>query len=282
MTLVKLFVAIYKNDIEETRAILNQEPLLINQVFKEPEKIGHAWTKELYELCDKDNKLDDPNYKEETSLLFAARFGRKEICKILIDEFNADVNSINTYGHNALMSAFSIETDDNFDTALMILENPSINLKHTTYGKHNALGQLLRNLQHFHSSKTFLSAQKAQELIDALLKKGFDLNEPQGKSGETAFLLACGAHSWIVVIYLISCGADYSVTNDYLHYDRNMYFYLSANQYFPPKAKEEVLGLLEKVIASVDNKYGTYKRPEHLYIDFDGEPMEFNHERFGN
>lgn len=280
MTLVNLFAAIYKNDIEQIKNILTNEPLLVNTVFKNPEKEPHAFTKELYQLCDESRQLDDPNYKEETALLFAARLGRKEVCELLINEFKADVNTTNTYGYNAFMSAIDNKTDVNFDTALMILDNPALNLQHTTYGKYDALGQLLRSLQHF-DPRGDLSAAKAQAVIDALLDKGFDLNKPQGKSGETAFLLACHAHSWIVVVYLIARGADYSVKNNYLHYERDMYLALSMNQYLPPKAKEEVLSLLENVITAVGSPYGEYKRPEHLYIDFDGEPMEFDTKRFG-
>lgn len=280
MNLVNLFASIYKNDLQQVKEILNADPCLTNKVFKNPENEAHAFTKELYKICNEDRVLDDPNYKKETALLFAARLGRKEVCKLLINDFKADVNAINTYGHNAFMSAIDKKTDANFDTALMILDNPNLNLRHTTYGKHDALGQLLRNLKHFNSSDG-LSAAKAQEVIDALLEKGFDLNKPQGKSGETAFLLACHAHSWIVVVYLIAKGADYSVKNNYLHYERDMYLALSMNQYLPPSAKEEVLKLLEGVITAMGNPYGEYKRPEHLYIGFDGEPMEFNAERFG-
>lgn len=280
MNLVNLFAAIYNNDIEQIKNILTENPSLTVKVFKNPEKERHTWTKELYQLCDEDNQIDDPQYKEETSLLFAARLGRKEVCELLINNFHADVNAINTYGHNAFMSAIDKKTDANFDTALMILDNPDLNLQHTTYGKHDALGQLLRNLQHF-DPRGDLSAAKAQAVIDALLDKGFDLNKPQGKSGETAFLLACHAHSWIVVVYLIARGANYSVKNNYLHYERDMYLALSTNQYLPPAAKEEVLNLLKNVITGVGNRFGEYKRPEHLYIDFDGEPMEFDVKRFG-
>lgn len=280
MTLVNLFAAIYNNDIEQIKNILTNEPSLVEAVFKNPEKEPHAFTTALYHLCNDDRQIDDPNYKKETALLFAARLGRKDVCELLINDFNADVNAINTYGHNAFMSAIDKKTDANFDTALMILDNPVLNLQHTTYGLHDALGQLLRNLQHF-DPRGDLSAAKAQAVIDALLDKGFDLNKPQGKSGETAFLLACHAHSWIVVVYLIARGADYSVKNNYLHYERDMYSALTTNQYFPPAVKEEVLNLLKNVIMGVENRFGEYKRPEHLYIDFDGEPMEFDTKRFG-
>jgi len=280
MTLVNLFASIYNNDLQQIKNILTANPCLIDEVFKNPENEAHAFTKALYELCNNDRIIDDPNYKEETALLFAARLGRKEVCELLINDFYADVNAINVYAHNAFMSAIHNQTDENFDTALMILNNPALNLNHTTYGKHDALGQLLRNLQHFNSADG-LSAAKAQAVIDALLDKGFDLNKPQGKSGETAFLLACHAHSWIIVVYLIAKGADYSVKNNYLHFERDMYLALSMNQYYPPNVKEEVLKLLEGVITTMGNPYGEYKRPEHLYIDFDGKPMEFNAERFG-
>lgn len=280
MTLVNLFASIYNNDLQQIKNILTANPCLIDEVFKNPENEAHAFTKALYELCNNDRIIDDPNYKEETALLFAARLGRKEVCELLINDFYADVNAINVYAHNAFMSAIHNQTDENFDTALMILNNPALNLNHTTYGKHDALGQLLRNLQHFNSADG-LSAAKAQAVIDALLDKGFDLNKPQGKSGETAFLLACHAHSWIIVVYLIAKGADYSVKNNYLHFERDMYLALSMNQYYPPNVKEQVLKLLEGVITAMGNPYGEYKRPEHIYIDFDGKPMEFNAERFG-
>lgn len=280
MTLVNLFAAIYKNDIEQIKNILTNEPSLVETVFKNPEKEPHAFTTKLYHLCNDDRQIDDPNYKAETALLFAARLGRKEVCELLVNDFKADVNATNTYGHNAFMSAIDRKTDANFDTALMILNNPTLNLHHTTYGLHDALGQLLRHLQHF-DPRGELSAVHAQAVIDALLDKGFDLNKPQGKSGETAFLLACHAHSWIVVVYLIARGADYSVKNNYLHYERDMYSALTTNQYLPPAAKEEVLNLLKNVIMGVENRFGEYKRPDHLYIDFDGEPMEFDTKRFG-
>lgn len=289
MTIVDLFTAIYHNNVSEVSCILSDHPEMLEQRFAN-EGDRHAMTKELYERCNQDGKLDNPHYKEENSLLFAARLGRKDICELLI-ALGADVNAVNTYGHNVLMSAMDDHTNDNFDTALMILDRPDLNLKHINYGKYDALGQLLRHLQYF-GGDFALSVQKAQELIDALLDKNitdsetgkespaFDLNERQGNIGETTFLLACSAHSWIVVAYLISRGADYSVTND-RHYLTDMYSYLSFNQFLPPVAKEEVLGILEKVIKHTGEKHGPYKRPEHLYLDLDGTPTVFNEARYG-
>lgn len=290
MTIVDLFTAIYHKDASEVSRILTSHPEMLEQRFAN-EGDRHAMTRELYARCNQDGTLDNPHYKEENALLFAARLGRKDICEKLI-ALGADVNAVNTYGHNTLMSAFDSHTNDNFDTALMILARPDLNLKHTNYGKYDALGQLLRHLKYF-GGDFELSVQKTQELIDALLDKkitdsetgkeslAFDLNKVQGNIGETAFLLACSSHSWIVVAYLISRGADYSVTND-RHYLTNMYSYLSFNQFLPPAAKEEVLGILEKVIKHTGEKYGPYKRPEHLYVDLDGTPTVFNEARYGS
>lgn len=290
MTIVDLFTAIYHNDTSEVSRILTSHPEILEQRFAN-EGDRHAMTRELYARCNQDDALDNPHYKEENALLFAARLGRKDICEKLI-VLGADVNAVNTYGHNTLMSAINSHTNDNFDTALMILDRPELNLKHTNYGKYDALGELLRHLKYF-GGDFALSVQKAQELIDALLDKkitdsetgketnAFDVNRIQGKIGETALLLACSSHSWIVVAYLISRGADYSVIND-RHYLTDMYSYLSFNQFFSPAAKEEVLGILEKVIKHTGEKYGPYKRPEHLYVDLDGTPTVFNEARYGS
>lgn len=289
MTIVDLFTAIYHNNVSEVSRILSDNPEMLEQRFAN-EGDRHAMTKELYERCNQDGKLDNPHYKEENALLFAARLGRKDISKILI-ALGADVNAVNTYGHNALMSAMNDHTNANFDTALMVLDHPALNLKHITYGKYDALGELLRHLKYF-GGDFALSVQKAQELIDALLDKkitdsetgkqtyAFDLNKLQGKIGETAFLLSCSSHGWVVVAYLISRGADYSATND-RHYLKDMYSYLSFNQFLSPAAKEEILSILEKVIKHTGEKYGPYKRPQHLYIDLDGTPTVFNEARYG-
>lgn len=283
MNIVKLFSAIYHENVEEIRKVISENPETLTQIFKEENRFDHKMTNELYSLCNNDSSLSDPNYREENALLFASRLGKKDICKILIEEFSADINAKNVYGFNPLMNALTEQTNQNIDTALMFLECKEINLKHTNAGRYDAMGHFLRNWQHIYSGiNPKLSINKVQEMIDAFLEKGFDINKPQGKSGETGFLLACGAHSWIVALYLISKGADYSVNNNYLNSDRNIYSILCSNEYLPPKAKEEILSIMEKIINELGSPYGEFKKPENLYVcPISGEIREFNQERYG-
>lgn len=283
MNIVKLFSAIYHENVEEIRKVISENPETLTQIFKEENRFDHKMTNELYSLCNNDSSLSDPNYREENALLFAARLGKKDICKILIEEFSADINAKNVYGFNPLMNALHVHTDKNIDTAIMLLNNENINLKHKNAGKFNILGHFLRNWQHIYGGiKPELSINKVQEMIDEILNKGFDINEPQGKSGETGFLLACGSHSWIVVIYLISKGADYSISNDYLYPNKDMYTYFCSNQYLKPAVKEELLGIIEKVIKDMGEPYGPYKKPDNLYVcPLTGDILEYDQERFG-
>lgn len=283
MNIVNLFAAIYHENKKEIKKILIKYPELLEQKFKEEKKQGHTMTKTLYDLCENNRIIDDPNYREENALLFAARLGKKEICQFLIEEFKANINVTNIYGFNPLMNALHVHTDKNIDTAIMLLNNENINLKHKNAGKFNILGHFLRNWQHIYGGiNPELSINKVQEMIDEILNKGFDINEPQGKSGETGFLLACGSHSWIVVIYLISKGADYSISNDYLYPNKNMYTYFCSNQYLKPAVKEELLGIIEKVIKDMGEPYGPYKKPDNLYVcPLTGDILEYDQERFG-
>lgn len=283
MNIVNLFSAIYHENKKEINDILINEPALLEKKFKEKKKFDHTMTNKLYEMCEKDRLLDDPNYREENALLFAARLGKKDICKMLIEDFKADVNQTNVYGFNSLMNALHVHSDKNIDTALMLLDNPNLNLKHLNAGKFNAIGHFLRNWQHIYGGiDKSLTMNKVQKIIDTMIEKGFDVNEPQGKSGETGFLLSCGAHSWIVAIYLISKGADYSVNNTYLNYNNNMYTCFCANQYLSPTVKLELLGLIEKVIKDIGETYGKYKKPENLYVcPISGEIREYDTLRFG-
>ena len=285
MTVIDLFVAIYHQDTEEISRILTVNPELMTQCFPNDDK-RHTSTNELYDRCNKDTILNDPHYRQEDALLFAARLGHKEVCEQLIS-LGANVNTVNTYGHNAFMSAIENYTIANFDTALMILAQPSLNLKHRSCGKYDALGQTMKRMKRFTSNQELL-AFKVQELIVALLDKkqintktgeeapAFDLNRPQGKNGETAFILACESHNWIIAVYLIYKGADYSIEAPFLYCKRDMYSSLTSNKFFPPAAKEKVLQLIEEAIIAVDNKYGPYKHPEHLYTEIDGRPCKFD------
>lgn len=285
MTVIDLFVAIYHQDTEEISLILTANPELMTQCFPNDDK-RHTSTNELYDRCNKDTILNDPHYRQEDALLFAARLGRKEVCEQLIS-LGANVNTANTYGHNAFMSAIENYTTANFDTALMILAQPSLNLKHRSCGKYDALGQAMKRMKIL-GSKQELLAYKVQELILVLIDKkqvdpktgeetpAFDLNRPQGKNGETAFILACESHNWIIAVYLIYKGADYSIEAPFLYCKRDMYSALTSNKFFPPAAKEKVLQLIEEAIIAVDNKYGAYKHPEHLYTEIDGRPCKFD------
>lgn len=287
MTVIDLFVAIYHHDAEEISRILTASPELMSQCFPNDDK-RHTSTNELYDRCNKDTTLNDPHYRQEDALLFSARLGRKEACEQLIS-LGANVNTVNIYGHNAFMSAVENYTIANFDTALMILAQPSLNLKHRSCGKYDALGQTMKRMKLF-GSKQELLAYKVQEMIVALIDKkqvdpktgeetpAFDLNRPQGKNGETAFILACESHNWIVAVYLIYKGADYSTEAPFLYCKRDMYSALTSNRFFPPAAKEKVLKLIEEAITAVDNKYGPYKRPEHLYTEIEGTPCKFETE----
>lgn len=274
MSLSQLFISIFNNDINETRNILN-----INPDFTEQLIIDDADMKELYTSCNKNNRLDNPLYYMETPLLFAARLGYKDMCKMLIDEFGANVNAITVYGFNAYMNSLFTISNENLETALMLLDNPGLNLEHTTYSKYDALAQTFKSFHHFHGQDKNLSYKLIDSLLDSLTSKGFDINKKQGKYNDTAFLVAAGNHNWLMVINLLFRGADYTAKND-MGYDMMTYFL--GNQYLPPDAKEHYLKQFKLAAENSGQAYGTFILPEELYVcSISGKPFKFDSKRFG-
>lgn len=274
MSLPQLFTSIFNNDIDNTRAILKANPDFTEQPIVEDSDM-----KELYNSCDKNNRLDNPLYHMETPLLFAARLGYKDMCKMLIKEFGANVNAITGYGFNAYMNSLCFISNDNLETALMLLDNPDLNLEHTTYSKYDALAQTFKSFHHFHGQDKSLSYKLIDSLLESLFSKGFDINKKQGKYNDTAFLVAAGNHNWMMVINLLFRGADYTAKND-MGYDMMTYFL--GNQYLPPDAKEYYLKQFKLAAENAGQAYGSFIIPEKLYVcSISGRPFEFDSKRFG-
>lgn len=201
---MNLFVAIFQDNIQEIKNIISSNPSLIEKTLTTISEMD-----ELYASCNRDHSLGDPKYHEETPLLFAARLGRLDVCKILV-ELGADINAINNYGHNAYMCALD-NTDANIHTALYLLDQPMLNLKHTTYGKYDALLQTIRAFHHYYGTEAEKASEdKVTTLIQSLLEKGFDINEKQGACNDSPLTIACSHQSWWIVVFLISLGADYN------------------------------------------------------------------------
>lgn len=239
--LINLFESIKTGDINSVRKIIFANPELIDSV-----------------------REDD--YYEDTPLTFAANHDDKNIVDILLKR-GANINKVNSYGFNAYFSAVN---EQNLDLAFHILQNEKLDLAHETFSKSDALGHLLRKIQHFYNEETLpekINIHSLFKLIDSLFDKGFDINKPQLDSKDTPILICAGSQSWALVAYLISKGADYTAKNNYKY---DIWTHFCGNKYLTPKAKYDVLSVLDATAKQSGEKYGKLKKPENLYVDIFG------------
>lgn len=246
---MNLFVAIFQNNIQEIKNIVSTNPSLLEKKLTTIPEMD-----ELYASCNRDSSLGDPKYHEETPLLFAARLGRLDVCKILV-ESGADINAINNYGHNAYMCALD-NTDVNIDMALYLLDQPMLNLKHRTYGKYDALLQTIRSFHHYYGTETGKASEdKVTTLIQSLLEKGFNINEKQGACNDSPLTIACSHQSWWIVVFLISCGADYNHSSSI---GAGVKKSLTMNAYLTEGVKEQIKEIILKNIEMKQYPFGKF------------------------
>lgn len=291
MNRADIFISIYNGEKEKIRDILLLQPDFIEKTLKEncsAEDIEHYNAHFIKNCISRHENILTPSYMEETPLLFAARLGEKEICDMLIDEFNANINAINVYGHNSAMSALSNARERNMITGLSLLNRNNLDLNCINYGKYDLLGNFTRNpdLKYMKTSDmktndSDLSTQSVQLVIDKLISLNFNPNSLQGKYNESAFSLACEKGNWLIALYLITKGADYSVEYEKIGIKHSMILNLCYVQYFPPNVKESLFKNIEMVCQSVNHQYGKIQRPEHWYLDFlTGKPIDFDYKRW--
>jgi hypothetical protein len=243
--LIILFDAIKLGDIASVRKI----------IFANPELMDHV-------------REDD--YFKDTPLTFSAKHNQKEIVELLLKR-GADINKTNAYGFNPYFSAVD---EYHYDLAISLLNEKSLDLNHKSYSKADALGQVLRTVQHLYTEQMFdpkMNINLLFKLIDALLEKGFDINKPQLSVNIPPVVISASCQSWTLVAYLISKGADYTAKGNM---DHDIWTYFCGNQYFTVHGKTELFNLLELTIKQSGEKYGKIVKPENFYVDMFGEPFE--------
>lgn len=241
--IAEFFNAVSKNDVEQVKSILAEQPDLLNFVREE-------------------------DYFQDSPLVYAAKHDAKDVLEYLLAQ-KADINKINVYAFNPYFAAVN---EHNLDLALFILNQDGIDLKHKTYSKADYLGQIFKVIQHYgvlgYNEK--INDESISKLIDAVIEKGFNVNTRQLSSMDNSVTLAANSQSWPLVAYLINKGGDYTANNMWGH---DIWTAFCGNQYLSREHKNQIFEILDNCVKSSGSKYGELKKPEHLYVGLDGVPF---------
>lgn len=273
---MNIFLAIKNDDLKFVQDIIEKD---INQ---------------LNRLATMDEDIEISNsirisYIEDTPLLYAARHHKVDIFDYLISK-GADINSINSYGYNVFMNSLQEGIyKETISSSLYFLEKTGLNMSHVSAGKYDALGILLKAIQHmslqedirYINGKAYTPADfnDIKSMVDILLNKGFLINKKQGKrSDENAVHIAASQHNWQIVAYLIMLDGDYS-TENYMKW--NIWTFFLGNEYLPPEFKQFLFQLIYNAAESNNFKYGKIEQPENFYVcPISGKIQRFNKARY--
>ncbi|OUM62311.1 hypothetical protein PIROE2DRAFT_11464 [Piromyces sp. E2] len=202
----------YSNKQPLTIACGNQNEAIVKYL------INHAMVKYLIDHGADVNKNELPltivSYHNEKKLLIDVCQGNNEnIVKYLINQ-GADVNQINVYGGETLLSiAFKCLIDQGADVNKSELSLTNVCEK----GNEIIFNDLIENGAYIHITNILIKACQGnnEKIVHYLINHGIDVNQNDINNNKSPLMYACEMGNETIVKYLIEAGADINNEDDF-------------------------------------------------------------------